>query len=193
MLQKGRLSLESEARMEMALGQARQGDHRAFAEIVREHQAMVFSIGWHYLADRALAEDLGQEVFLRLYQNLAAIESPAHLAHWLRRVAVHRCVDHSRRGYFRRESPLEETHEIAVGSSPADSFLSERLRQSVAQLREKQRMVIVLRYQEELELGEIAELLDMPLNTVKSTLHRALENLRGKLTRKVKEPRYAFL
>ena len=158
----------------MALRQARQGDNRAFAEIVREHQAMVFSIGWHYLADRALAEDLVQEVFLRLYQNLVAIESPAHLVRWLRRVTVHRCVDHSRRSYFRRESPLEETCEIAVRSSPADSFLSERLRQS-------------------LELGEIAELLDMPLNTVKSTLHRALENLRGKMTRKLKEARYAFL
>ena len=193
MLQKGLLSLEPEARMEIALRQARQGDNRAFAEIVREHQAMVFSIGWHYLADRALAEGLGQEVFLRLYQNLVTIESPAHLVHWLRRVTVHRCIDHRRRSYFHRESPLEETREIAVGSLPADSFLSERLRQSVAELREKQRMVLVLRYQEELELSEIAELLEMPLNTVKSTLHRALENLRGKLTRKLKEARYAFL
>ena len=179
--------------MDVAVKEARQGDSQAFEEIVREHQAMVFSIGWHFHADRALAEDLSQDVFLQLYQNIAAIESAGHLAHWLRRVAVHRCIDHSRRKYFRRESPLEETHEIAGRSSPADSFLSERLRQSVAQLGERQRMAIVLRYQEELELGEIAEVLDMPLNTVKSTLYRALENLRGKLTRKLKEARYAFL
>jgi RNA polymerase sigma-70 factor, ECF subfamily len=187
------LSLEPEGRMDMALQEARQGHGRAFEEIVREHQAMVFSIGFHFLADRGLAEDLSQDVFLQLYQHLAAIESAKHLVHWLRRVAVHRCIDHSRRKYFHRESPLDETHEIAVGSAPADSFLSERLRQSVAQLREKQRMVIVLHYQEELELREIAEVLDMPLNTVKSTLHRALENLRERLTRKVKEARYAFL
>jgi RNA polymerase sigma-70 factor, ECF subfamily len=179
--------------MDMALQEARQGQGRAFEELVRAHQAMVFSIGWHFLADRALAEDLSQEVFLQLYQHLGAIESAAHLAHWLRRVAVHRCIDHSRRKYFRRESPLDETQEIAEGSSPSDSFLSERLRQSVAQLGEKHRMVIVLRYQEELELSEIAEVLDMPINTVKSTLHRAIEKLRGKLNRKLKEARYAFL
>ena len=54
-------------------------------------------------------------------------------------------------------------------------------------------MVVLLRYQEELGPGEIAELLNMPVNTVKSTLHRALEELRGKLTRKLKEARYAIL
>ena len=186
------MSLEPESSIHVALQQARLGDDRAFAVIVRAHQGMVFSIGWHYLGDRGLAEDLGQEVFLQLYQNLAAIESATHLAHWLRRVAVHRCIDHGCRKSFRREAPLGDDPEISAASSPADSFLSERLRQSVAQLREKERMVVVLRYQEELELSEIAALLNMPLNTVKSTLYRAIENLRGKMSRKVKEARYAF-
>jgi len=188
----GPLSLEPEARMDTALQRARQGDSAAFAEIVREHQGMVFSIGWHYLGDAWLAEDLGQEVFLQLYQNLGAIQSANHLSHWVRRVAVHRCIDHSRRKYFRRESPLDESHEVAANGKPGDSFLSKRLRQTVAQLRDKERMVIVLRYQEELELAEIAELLNMPLNSVKSTLFRALQNLRGKMSRQVKEARYAF-
>lgn len=187
------MSAEPEAKMEMALRQAAQGDQRAFAEIVREHQGMVFSIGWHFLGDRALAEDLAQEVFLQLYRGLPAIQSPSHLTHWLRRTAVHRCIDHSRRKYFRRESPMEEIPEIATGTAPADPFLHERLRQTVAQLAEKQRMVVLLRYQEELGLEEIAELLKMPVNTVKSTLHRALEELRGKLARKLKEARYAIL
>jgi RNA polymerase sigma-70 factor, ECF subfamily len=62
----------------------------------------------------------------------------------------------------------------------------------LAKLPEKQRMVVVLRYQEDLGPAEIAELLEMPVNTVKSTLHRALEELRGKLARKLKEVRYAF-
>lgn len=178
--------------MEMALRQAAQGDQRAFAEIVREHQGMIFSICWHFLGDRALAEDLAQEVFLKLYQGLSAIQSTSHLTHWLRRAAVHRCIDHSRRKYFRRESRLDEVPEIATGTVPPDSFLHERLRQTVAQLPEKQRMVVLLRYQEELGLSEIAELLNMPMNSVKSTLHRALGELRGKLTRKLKEARYAI-
>ena len=186
------MTAELEARMEVALRQAAQGDQQAFAEIVREHRGMVFSICWHFLADRALAEDLAQEVFLQLYQRLPAIQSAAHLTHWLRRTAVHRCIDHSRRKYFRRESPLEELQEVATGTAPTDSFLHKRLRQTVAQLPERQRMVVLLRYQEELGTGDIAELLNMPENTVKSTLHRALEELRGKLTRKLKEARYAI-
>jgi RNA polymerase sigma-70 factor (ECF subfamily) len=186
------LSLEPEAKMDMALRQARQGDNGAFAEIVRQHQGMVFSIGWHCLGDRGMAEDLSQEVFLKLHQNLAAIESATHLSHWLCRVAVHRCIDHSRRKYFRRETPLDENHEIAADGAPADTFLSARLRRAVAQLREKERAVVVLRYQEELELAEIAEVLNIPLNTVKSTLFRALQRLRGKLSDQVKEARYAF-
>lgn len=178
--------------MEVALRQAAQGDQQAFAEIVREHQGMVFSIGWHFLGDRALAEDLAQEVFLQLYRGLPAIQSASHLTHWLRRTTVHRCIDHSRRKYFRRESPLEEVQEIATGTAPADPFLHERLRQTVAQLPEKQRMVVLLRYQEELGADEIAELMNIPVNTVKSTLHRALEGLRGKLSRKLREARYAI-
>ena len=188
------MSAEPEARMEMVLRQAAQGDQQAFAEIVREHQGMVFSIGWHFHGDRALAEDLAQDVFLKLYQALPAIQSASHLTHWLRRTAVHRCIDHSRRKYFRRESPIEEMQEMATGTvtAPADPFLYERLRQTVAQLPEKQRMVVLLRYQEELGSDEIAKLMNMPVNTVKSTLHRALEELREKLTRKLKEARYAI-
>ena len=178
--------------MEMALRQAAQGDQQAFAEIVREHQGMVFSICWHFLGDRALAEDLAQEVFLQLYRGLAGIQSASHLTHWLRRTTAHRCIDHSRKKYFRRESPIEEVQEIAARAAPADPFLHERLRETVAQLPEKQRMVVLLRYQEELGLEEIAEVLNIPVNTVKSTLHRAVEGLREKLTRKLGEARYAI-
>lgn len=178
--------------METALRLAMRGDAQAFAEIVREHQAMVFSIGWHYLNDHATAEDMAQEVFLELYQGLSAIQSAAHLTHWLHRVAVHRSIDQGRRKKFRRELALEEIHEPASGDAPADSFLSERLRQTLARLPEKQRMIVLLRYQEDLGPGDIAELMSMPVNTVKSTLHRALEELRGKLARKLKEVRYAF-
>lgn len=120
--------MEREAGMDAALRQARQGDGFAFADLVRTHQAMVFSIGWHFLADRGLAEDLAQEVFLQLYQNLSSIQSASHLTHWLRRVAAHRCIDHSRRKHFRRESPLHETQEITAGNTPADSFLSRQRR-----------------------------------------------------------------
>ena len=179
-------------RLKAALAQAVRGDQSAFAEIVTQHQAMVFSIAWHYLQDRSLAEDVAQEVFLDLYQRLAAIQSPAHLTFWLRKVAVHRSIDQGRKQRNRRESDLEHVPEPAAESKPRDPMLLDRLRQTLGMLPEKQRMVVVLRYQEEMGPAEIAELMEMPVNTVKSTLHRSLEELRKKLTRKVGESRYAF-
>ena len=186
------MGLEPDVRMETALRQAACGDQQAFAEIVQEHQAMVFSIGWHFLADKSLAEDLAQEVFLECYRGLRDIHSAAHLTNWLRRVAIHRSIDQGRRKKVRREVTFDETSEPAGEDAQIDSFLAERLHQIVAKLPEKQRSVVLLRYQEDLEPAEIAELLEMPVNTVKSMLQRTLDELRGKLGRKLKEARYAI-
>lgn len=183
---------QREASVEVALRRAAQGDGHGFADLVREHQAMVFSIAWHFLQDRSLAEDVAQEVFLELYQNLAAIQSPAHLRFWLRRVSVHRAIDQGRRKKHRRELELEKLPEPADERVIADPLLKGKLQQVIAALPEKQRMIVVLRYQEELGPAEIAELLDMPVNTVKSTLHRSLEELRRRLTRNIGEVPYAF-
>jgi RNA polymerase sigma-70 factor (ECF subfamily) len=71
-------------------------------------------------------------------------------------------------------------------------LLSERLRQTLADLPQKQRMMVVLRYQEDLGPAEIADLLKMPVNTVKSTLHRTLEELRRRLVHKIGEVGYAL-
>jgi RNA polymerase sigma-70 factor (ECF subfamily) len=191
------LDREREARLEAALRRTNHGDQQAFAELVEEHQAMVFSIAWHFLEDRSLAEDVAQEVFLELSQKLATIQSAAHLRYWLRRVSVHRAIDQGRRRKNRRESDIEEMPESVLANPGAcrgaqDPMLLKRMRQALAALTEKQRMVVVLRYQEDLGPAEIAELMDMPVNTVKSTLHRSLEELRSRLTRRIGEVRYAF-
>jgi RNA polymerase sigma-70 factor, ECF subfamily len=181
-------------RLTTALTQSAQGDQLAFAELVQQHQGMVFSIAYHFLRDRALAEDLAQEVFLELYQSLDRIESSAHLTYWLRRVTANRCIDQGRKKIRLREQALEDAPEPSAPaqSQSNDPLLMERLRQSVASLPEKQRMVVILRFQEGLGPAEIAEVLEMPVNTVKSTLHRTLADLRKGLTRKIREVRYAF-
>ena len=175
-----------------ALGQAEQ--HRAeraegptwppeFASIVREHQAMVFSLAWHYLHDRSMAEDVAQEVFLQLHQNLDSIESPLHLGYWLRKVASQRAIDAGRRRKRRPQLSLEGVPEPSVAARTGDPMLGGALRRLIAALPESARMVVVLRYQEDLEPTEIAGLLDMPVGTVKSQLHRALAFLRDKMSR----------
>jgi RNA polymerase sigma-70 factor (ECF subfamily) len=179
-------------RLKLALTQSAQGDELAFAELVRQHQGMVFSIAYHFLQDRSLAEDLAQEVFLELYQSLDRIESPAHLAYWLRRVTSNRCIDQGRKKQRRREMALEEAPEPTAHSPVGDPMLLDRLQQSLAGLPEKQRLVVIMRFQEGLGPSEIAEVLEMPVNTVKSTLHRSLADLRRGLTRKIREVRYAF-
>jgi len=181
-----------EDRLKTALSRAALGESAAFADLVREHQGMVFSIAYHYLHERSLAEDLAQEVFLELYQSLSRIQSAAHLTFWLRRVTANRCIDQGRKKVRRREQALEDAPEPVASDPPADPLLLERLQQSLAGLPEKQRLVVILRFQEGLGPAEIAEALDMPVNTVKSTLHRSLEELRKGLTRKLREVRYAF-
>ncbi len=190
--QESRQKEDQKDRLGRALTKAAHGDSTAFAELVEEHQGMVFSIAYHFVQDASLAEDLAQEVFLELYQGLAAIQSPTHLMYWLRKVTANRCIDHGRSKTRRRELALEEAPEPAAAAAPADPLLSERLQKSLATLPEKQRMVVILRYQEGLGPAEIGELLRMPVNTVKSTLHRSLADLRKSLTRGIREVRYAF-
>jgi RNA polymerase sigma-70 factor (ECF subfamily) len=167
--------------IEEALARSARGDSSAFATLVREHQAIVFSMACYYLHNRSLAEDVAQEVFLRLYRNLAAIRSPAHLLLWLRQVTVRLCIDQARRAPERPHISLEEVAEPTAERSASDLMLVERLRRLVASLPENARMVVILRYQEELDLAEIAEVLRIPINTVKSRLQRSLAVLREKL------------
>ncbi len=159
------------------------GDASAFGGIVRANQSMVYSIAYSFLRDSALAEEVAQEVFLDLYRNLRRIESGAHLVSWLRRVAVNRCIDYTRKRKREGLTPLDSAPEPAAAASHADPMASERLRKLVASLPEKQRAIVILRYQEDMDPTEIAAELEMPVNTVKSKLHRALALLRGKMER----------
>jgi RNA polymerase sigma-70 factor (ECF subfamily) len=176
--------------MEEALARAARGEQSAFGAIVREYQRMVYSMAYHFFHNPALAEDLAQDVFLRLFQNLSAIKSSAHLMLWLRQVTSRRCIDQARRGLAEPTLSVEEGPEPTVGSEPSDPFLGKRLRRAVASLPEDSRLVIILRYQEELELAEIAEILEIPINTVKSRLQRSLAALRKKLSPAVEMSRH---
>ena len=154
-----------------------------FAGLVREHQAMVYSIAYHALQDRAAAEEIAQDVFLELYRRNHELVSPEHIKYWLRKVATNRCIDQARRRKLRPRVGLDDIPEPAAATGAEDPLLRHTLQRLVAGLPAKWRMMVVLRYQEDLEPAEIAQLMDVPLGTVKSQLHRALAILREKLTR----------
>jgi RNA polymerase sigma-70 factor (ECF subfamily) len=154
-----------------------------FAELVREHQSMVFSIAYHFLRDATQAEEIAQDVFLQLFRSLDSLESEAHVTFWLRRVTANRCVDAVRRKQRRPEVALDQTAELRSSDLPTDPLLSRKLQALVQSLPEKPRVIMILRYQEELMPEEIARVLDMPVRTVKSHLHRSLTMLREKMER----------
>jgi len=158
-------------------------DPELFEELVREHQAMVFSMACRYLRNRALAEEIAQDVFLQLYRKLPSLESQDHVVHWLRWVTAHRLIDHSRHEKRRPQSPLDDAPEPVASTSSTDPLLSDMLRDLVAALPENARVVMILRYQEDLDPMDIARALDMPIATVKSHLQRSLALLRDKLSR----------
>jgi RNA polymerase sigma-70 factor (ECF subfamily) len=154
-----------------------------FAEVLRANQSMVFSMAYHFLRDRGSAEEVAQDVFLRLYRKFEELGDEKHLTFWLRKVTSHRCIDYVRKRGSQFTIALEETAEPPAIERHGDPLLSRRLRQLIAALPENPRMVMVLRYQEDLTPEEIAEVLEMPLGTVKSHLQRSLAILREKIER----------
>lgn len=157
-----------------------------FADLVHRYQAMVFSIAQHFLAERSAAEELAQDVFLQLHASLPSLKSEDHVKFWLRKVTAHRSIDYQRRRKPEQVS-LEDAPEPSAPIHAEDPILARRLRQYVASLPEKPRLVVILRYQEDMLPGDIAEVLDMPLATVKSHLQRSLAMLREKVTRAIGE------
>lgn len=149
-----------------------------------EYQSLVFSVGYHFLQSSALAEEISQDIFLELFRNIGKIESAAHLTFWLRRSTTNRCIDQSRKLAYRTEVPISDTFHPATSGELGDTLLGESVRRQILKLPEWQRAIVVLRYQEDMDPLEIADVLNIPVNTVKSRLHRALGALRQGLERK---------
>ena len=163
------------------LTQARAGDRDAFAALVRAHQRSVFSIGLRMLSRRDAAEDLAQDVFLQLYRKLDSIESLEHLGFWLRRVASNLAIDWLRRVPYSATLPIDEGAEVAAQETEEDPLMSRELIRLLGALAPHPRAVMLLRYQEDRDVAEIAAILDMPANTVKSHIKRSLTALRGQM------------
>jgi RNA polymerase sigma-70 factor (ECF subfamily) len=154
-----------------------------FADVLRANQSMVFSLAYHFLRDRGAAEEVAQDVFLQLYRKIDVLEGADHATFWLRKVTSRRCIDYVRKRGSQFTIALDDTAEPSAAEERGDPLLSRRLRQLIATLSEKPRMVMVLRYQEDLTPEEIAEVLEMPVRTVKSHLQRSLAILREKIER----------
>ncbi len=131
--------------------------------------------------DRVLADDLAQEVFLRAYRGLVGFRGHSSLGTWLYRIAYNVFLNH--RSRCKRFSALPEDYDVRA-AAPEDALSAPRsdmrrdLRSAIAELPDRYRAVVVLYYLQEVTYPEIAEILDLPLGTVKTHLHRAKRLLR---------------
>ena len=164
----------------------RRGDPGAFEELVRRHQRQVYAVAFRFLQNRLEAQEIVQEVFVRVHRALPQFRGGARLATWLYRITMNACLDSRRRLTVRREVPLDvAASEVALDADPlvraASREFAERVAAALHELPPRQRATLVLRLYEDLSLQEIADVLGSPLGTVKANYHHALTKLRRTL------------
>jgi RNA polymerase sigma-70 factor (ECF subfamily) len=171
------------------LTRLRAGDARAFEELVTTYQHRIFGLALRMLGSRAEAEDVAQETFLRAHRALGAFRGEARLGTWLYAIASRLCLDRlasGERRYGRADADALLSLPAEGGDAAAAlerSELGQALHEAIAALPEERRLVIALRDLEGLAYEEIAEVLGLELNTVRSRLHRARLDLKAKLER----------
>jgi RNA polymerase sigma-70 factor, ECF subfamily len=169
----------------MLVRAAASGQRIAFAELVRRHQSKVRGLLLRLCSDRTLSDDLAQEVFLRAYRGLVGFEGRSSFGTWLYRIAYNIYLNHRTRS--KQWGALPEDYEVAAAApddalSPPRSDLRRDLRSAIDTLPERYRAVVVLYYLQDVPYPEIAEILEIPLGTVKTHLHRAKKVLRAQMS-----------
>ncbi len=173
------------------LRRARRGDERAFAEVVNAYGGLVLNLAYRMVRDRQDAEDLAQEVFLRVFRAFDRYDPERPFAPWLRRVATNLMINltSAKKHRMRRQTASLDSFKDAAGELPADrdapeaadsavrSERAERLNYAILALKPEYRAILALHYYEGLSYERIAEDLSLPLGTVKNRLFRAREHL----------------
>ena len=174
------------------MAQSLAGSQSAFEQIVRRYQRPVISLIARMTGDRALAEDLAQETFVKAFRSLAAFDTTRRLSSWLFRIAHNTAIDAMRRPRL-PSAPLDA---LDTGSTDAPDEpstppapdpverreLGNALEAALAELRPDQRAAIVLRYESGLSFDEIGTVLGVPEVTARSHVHRARKELARLLT-----------
>jgi len=166
----------------------RRGDPRAFEELVIAYQHRVFGVALRMLRNRGEAEEIAQEVFLRVHRAVGNFRGEAKLSTWLYAITSRLCLNRLASGERRMAREGEESLErLRADADPAAHAergeLEAALQRAITELPEERRVVVVLRDFEGLSYEEIAAALDLPLGTVRSRLHRARTDLKEKLER----------
>ena len=171
----------------------RDGDQACFGLLLEKHRSSVIRFLYRMVQNQAVAEELAQEVFLRVYRSRSTYEPTAKFTTWLFRIATHLALNALRDGKNQRlETRLEEEWSDAPACQVSDARPSaeqsmvrqarlEEIRRAVAGLPDKQRAAVLMHKYEEMEYAQIARALSCSESAVKSLLFRAYETLRARL------------
>ena len=165
--------------------QAQQGKEPAFEALVERYKNRVFGLIVRTLGDRQAADDLAQEVFLRIYRALPYFRGDARFSTWVYRIVVNLCYQ-ARKQQPIREVPLDARaddnwprHELRARDTAVDDLeVRDRLEKALAELPVNYRLLIAGHYLEGIGYEDLAEAMKLPLGTVKTQLHRAKQRLR---------------
>jgi RNA polymerase sigma-70 factor, ECF subfamily len=167
------------------------GDPAAFQALVERHRSMVYRVAYQFAGNHHDAEDIAQEVFIKVYRSLDRFRQDAQLSSWLYRIVMNACIDHRRRQCPSASAPFgEEAEQRMLNAAeetpgPEDRAyageLGQVLETEVSRLPQGQRIVFIMRHHQGLKLVEIAEALGLAEGTVKRQLHAAIHRLRGAL------------
>ena len=169
---------------------SQQGSQDAFALLVQRHQRFVFNLSLRMVQDYDDASEVTQEAFLAAWQGLPAFRGEARFATWLYRIAYHCCLRQLERRQRERDLQAiieaEQTREEMHGEQRAQDILEQRDRQAMVreqmeQLPTKYRSVLILRHLQEMTYEEMADILSMPIGTIKTHLFRARQLLKERL------------
>jgi RNA polymerase sigma-70 factor (ECF subfamily) len=173
------LSAGGRKRSEAALVRAaRRGDAAAVDELFHRHWPAAYRAAYLVVGDRAAAEDIAQEAFLKAVAALDRFDWRRPLGPWLHRIAVNRAIDWARARALRPEAPGGDERAAAAIEATG---ISDELLAALGTLSAEHRAVVVLRYLLEYTPGEIAAMLDLPRGTVNSRLRRGLDALQHEL------------
>jgi RNA polymerase sigma-70 factor (ECF subfamily) len=167
----------------------RRGDDTAFEELVERYKDLVFALIARAIQDRSRAEDLAQEVFLRVHRGLPYFRGEARLSTWIYRIVANVCAQPLRRPATVSLDD-EQTSAWATPVGPDRQFsdleLRDRLEKAIGRLPVNYRLLIAAHYLDGVRYEDLADALGLPLGTVKTQLHRAKQQLRRLLETELK-------
>ena len=174
------------------ISRAAGGDPSAFQALVERHRSMVYRVAYQFAGNHHDAEDIAQDVFIKVYRSLDRFRQDAQLTSWMYRIVMNACIDHRRRQRSAIAAPFGDEAEQRMLNTPEDTpgpeerayagELGQVLESEIGRLPNGQRVVFVMRHHQGMKLCEIADALGLAEGTVKRQLHAAVHRLRQALT-----------